>query len=136
MSLKENVKRELDLLVEKGIIYPVKTAKWAAPLVIASKRNGRLRLCGDYFVLNNALLEKNFSLPNIEETLLSLQSGIKYSAKLDMSNNFYQLSFSEESKSLTTLTMGLDCSVVKGCHLVFEMHPVIFKTTLLYSLRI
>ena len=111
LSLKENVKRELDLLVEKRIIHPVKTVKWAAPLVIAFKRNGGLRLCGDYSALNNALLEEKFSLSNIEETLPSLQSEIKYFAKLDMSNAFYQLSLSEEFKSLTTCNteFGLFC---------------------------
>ena len=46
--LREEVEAELDRLQSIGVICPVKTADWAAPIVPVLKKNGVLRLCGDY----------------------------------------------------------------------------------------
>lgn len=50
MVLKKKVEDELDRLQKLGIISPVKHSEWAAPIVPVLKRNGSLRICGDYNV--------------------------------------------------------------------------------------
>ena len=47
-ALKSKVESELVDLQSKGIISPVKHATWAAPIVPVLKKNGQIRICGDY----------------------------------------------------------------------------------------
>ena len=46
------VKEELDKLLKVGFIYPLKQVTWLSPIVIAPKKNGKLRICVDYRKLN------------------------------------------------------------------------------------
>jgi hypothetical protein len=46
------VKEELDKLLEVAFIRLVETTKWVSPLVLALKKNGKLRVCVNYKALN------------------------------------------------------------------------------------
>ena len=46
--LCEKVEKELNRLEQLGIISPVQHSQWAAPIVPISKREGTLRICGDF----------------------------------------------------------------------------------------
>ena len=45
--LKQKVADELDRLCNLGIISPVKTAKWATPIVPVVKKDGTIQIGGD-----------------------------------------------------------------------------------------
>ena len=47
-AIKDAVSQEISRLEEQGIISPVSHSQWAAPIVVVPKKDGRLRLCGDY----------------------------------------------------------------------------------------
>ena len=66
-ALKQKIEVELNNLVEKGIIQPVKHATWAAPVVPILKPDGSLRLCRDYKVtINKFSKTESYPLPRIE----------------------------------------------------------------------
>jgi hypothetical protein len=44
------VKEELDKLLEVGFIRLVETTEWISPVVLALKKNGKLRVCVNYKV--------------------------------------------------------------------------------------
>jgi hypothetical protein len=46
------VKEELDKLLEAGFIRLVETIQWVFPMVLALMKNGTLRVCVNYKVLN------------------------------------------------------------------------------------
>jgi len=46
------VKEELDKLLEARFIKPVEITEWVSPVVLALKKNGKLRVCVNYKVLN------------------------------------------------------------------------------------
>ncbi len=46
------MKEELDKLLEAGSIRPVETIKWLSPMVLALKKNGKLRVCVNYKAVN------------------------------------------------------------------------------------
>lgn len=46
-ALRLKVEAEIDWLVEKGIL-PVPHSEWVAPVVVSVKRNGNIRLRGDF----------------------------------------------------------------------------------------
>jgi len=47
-ALKEAVEENLEASVKSGILVPVKTSRWASPVVVAPKADKSIRLCGDY----------------------------------------------------------------------------------------
>ena len=50
-SLWSRVVDELKRLVEEGIIFPVESSEWATPVVVVPKKDGRIRICGDFRVI-------------------------------------------------------------------------------------
>ena len=55
-SLKPQVDQELDRLVDVGILKKVSYSEWATPIVPVPKKDGQLRICGDYKVSINPCL--------------------------------------------------------------------------------
>ena len=69
-ALKSKVEAELADLQSRGIISPVKHSTWAAPIVPILKKNGKVRIYGDYkLTINQAAPTKTYPLPLIEELL-------------------------------------------------------------------
>ena len=52
----------LDKLEEEGIIEPVDFSEWAAPIVPVVKRDGSIRICGDYKLTINQAAEVDTTL--------------------------------------------------------------------------
>ena len=101
--LKQKVEEELDRLSNLGIIAPVKTSKWAAPIVPVLKRNGSLRICGDFKTTFNQVSDiESYPLPRVEELFTNLSGG-KFFSKLDMSNAYLQLPLADSSKEFLTI---------------------------------
>lgn len=75
-ALCEPVERALDQLVRDGIITPVETSDWATPIVPVVKKDGTIRICGDYKLTLNTFLEVDrFPLPRVEDLLAKLHGG-------------------------------------------------------------
>ena len=101
--LKQKVADELDRLCNLGIISPVKTAKWATPIVPVVKKDGTIRICGDFkSTVNQATHIETYPLPRVEELFSNLAGG-KYFSKLDMSSAYLQLPLAELSKEYLTI---------------------------------
>jgi len=63
------VKEEFDKLLEAGFIRPMETTKWVSPMVLALKKNGKLRVCVNYKALNKVTKKNRYLLPFYEEIL-------------------------------------------------------------------
>ena len=101
--LKEKVEIELDRLQNLGIISPVQHTELATPIVPIMKRDGNIRLCGDYTVtVNQSLSADSYPLPRVEDIFAALQNG-KLFTKLDLSQAYQQLPLDEDSKKFTTI---------------------------------
>ncbi|XP_070394031.1 uncharacterized protein [Dermacentor albipictus] len=83
-TLKEGVTQKLQRLQREGILVPVKTSEWAAPIAPVLKRDGSVRICGDFKVTISpvATIEK-YPLPRIEDIWSALSGGQKFT-KLDL----------------------------------------------------
>ena len=75
ISLKDDIKRELDQMVNNDIIAKIKEGEptqWDNSLVYHRKQNGRLRLCLDPKDLNAAIQREHHVTPTLEEILPKL----------------------------------------------------------------
>ena len=57
------VKEEFDKLLRVKFIRPVKHATWLSLIVVIPKKNGKIRVCVDYWKLNVAIVTDGFPLP-------------------------------------------------------------------------
>ena len=74
--LKEKVGIEIERLQQAGIIKPVTFSDWAAPVVPVIKKDGSVRLCGDYKVSVNQVSKTDvYPLPRVEDLFASLSGG-------------------------------------------------------------
>ena len=79
-ALKPKVEEELRRLQNEGILTKVEWSEWATPIVPVPKRDGSVRLCGDYKItVNPELQAKQYPLPRIEDIFANLAGGQKFS---------------------------------------------------------
>lgn len=103
-ALRPRVEAELKRLTDLGVISPVEHCDWATPVVPVSKKDGPVRLCGDFKVtINPALCVDKYPHPRIEDLFASLAGGQHFS-KLDLSNAYLQMEVEESRKLLTIST--------------------------------
>ena len=101
----EEVRDHLRQLEANGVIRPSKS-QFSSPVVCARKKDGRLRLCVDFRLLNNRTVKDNYSLPRVEEILDAIPKGTQYFTKLDLKSGYHQIEIEESHKDRTAFTVG------------------------------
>ena len=72
-ALKEPIEQELERLEHLKIIEKVNHSEWAAPVVPVLKPDGHIRLCGDYKIAINPVLDiDKYPLPTPEDLFATL----------------------------------------------------------------
>lgn len=102
-AIKEQVGRELNRLEETGTLRKVDYAEWAAPIVPVPKKDGSIRICGDYKVtINPSLQVDQYPLPKPTDLMTCLTGGQQFS-QLDLSSAYQQIALDDESAGLVTI---------------------------------
>ena len=74
-ALRERVEHELNRLEKDGVLQKTPYSDWATHIVTVPKREGCLRLCGDYKVTVNPVLDVDqYPLPKPEDIFATLSS--------------------------------------------------------------
>ena len=129
-SLRPAVEAELDRLEKEGVVTMVSHSAWAAPVVVVPKADDGIRLCGDFKVTVNQVLDVDkYPLPNPQDLLSALAGGKRFT-KLDLKHAYQQLSLSEESKQF--LTINTSKGLYQYLRLPFGVAsaPAIFQSTM------
>ena len=78
-ALRPLVEQELDRLEKAGVLQRVDHSEWAAPIVTVPKRDGSVRICGDYKVTVDLCLDVDqYPLPRPEDLFATLAGGKHY----------------------------------------------------------
>lgn len=93
------LKDELDRLSSLGVITPVnEPTPWVSQIVLAHKKNGKIRVCLDPHELNKRILREHFTLPVLEDVLHKLHDAKIYLPVTGMSSLMRNLATSQHFK--------------------------------------
>ena len=96
-------------LEAEGVIKKVVTSEWAARIMTTLKRDGCVRVCGDFKVTINPQLEvDHYPLPRIDDIYASLGRGTLFSV-IDLPHAYLQIGVEEQFRPFLTIntTHGL-----------------------------
>ena len=107
IALRDKIASELLRLEKEGIIEKVESSEWATPIVPVLKPDNTVRICGDYKITINPVLDApEYPLPTAEEVFSKLSGGQKFS-KLDLSHVYQQILLDKESRKYVTINTYL-----------------------------
>ena len=93
-ALKPLVEQELDRLEKSGVLERIYHSAWAAPIVTVLKRDRQVRICGDYKVTINPVLDVNqYPLPRPEDLFAG-----KFFSTLDLSHAYIQILLDDDAR--------------------------------------
>jgi len=103
-ALKPRVEADLDRLESAGVITKVEHCEWGTPIVPVPKKDGTVRVCGDFKVTVNPNLEPDrYPVPKVDDMLANLANGQKFS-KIDLANAYLQLELDDEGEEILTIS--------------------------------
>ncbi|UYV76620.1 K02A2.6-like [Cordylochernes scorpioides] len=101
--MRNAIEKELENLEAQGVITKIERSDWATPIVPIMKKNGHVRICGDFKITLNPVLKiDQYPLPKIEDIFAILGRGINFS-KIDLSQAYLQLELDEKSKEMAVI---------------------------------
>ena len=129
-AIRARLDRELERLQREDIIQPVEFAEWAAPVVPVVKRDGTVRLCGDYkLTVNRVAKVDSYPLPRVEDLFAQLSGGQTFT-KLDLAHAYQQLVVDEPSRKYLTVNTHKGLFEYKRLPFGVASAPAIFQRTI------
>ena len=120
----------LDRLEKEGVVTKVSHSAWAAPVVVVPKADGGIRLCGDFKVTVNQVLDVDkYPLPNPQDLLSALAGGARF-MKLDLKHAYQQLPLSKDSKQFLTINTSKGLYQYNRLPFGVASAPAIFQSTI------
>lgn len=102
-SIREAVEEELDRLEAEGILIKTDHSEWATPIVVVPKTDGKYRICGDFKItLNPVLNVDQYPLPKPQDLFATLAGGKEFT-KLDLSQAYLQLPLDQASRKYVVI---------------------------------
>ncbi|GJZ58060.1 reverse transcriptase domain-containing protein [Tanacetum coccineum] len=143
-KIYEVIKKEVEKLLNAGLIYPISDSPWVSPVHCVPKKGGitvvknddndliptRLvtgwRVCIDYRKLNEATRKDHFPLPFMDQMLKRL-AGNQYYCFLDGFSGYFQIPIDPKDQEKTTLLTHTERSPIAAYLLGYAMHPTRFN---------
>ncbi|GKB36049.1 reverse transcriptase domain-containing protein [Tanacetum coccineum] len=120
-KIHDVIKKEVEKLLDAGLIYPISDSPWVSPVHCVPKKGGMTvvtndenelvptglvtgwRVCIDYHKLNEATRKDHFPLPFMNQMLERL-TGNKYYCFLDGFLGYFQIPIDPKDQEKTTFT--------------------------------
>ncbi|XP_064466262.1 uncharacterized protein K02A2.6-like [Ornithodoros turicata] len=126
-AMRDKVDEALEVMIADGILEPVTFSNWATPIVPVFKKDGSVRICGDYkATVNRALLPDRYPLPTADEIFGNIAGG-EFFSKLDLYQAYLQLEMDDKSSDVLTLNTHRGLYRVKRLPYGISAAPGIFQ---------
>lgn len=126
-SIKPQLKKTLDNLLERGIIDKVEQpTDWVNNIVIVEKPNKSLRICLDPLHLNKSVCLDQFPIPTLDELALKLKGKTMFTV-LDLKDGFYQVPLDSDSAKLCTFVTPMGKYCFKRLPFGLNVSPEVFQ---------
>ena len=99
LARRRLVKEELQRMLRLGIIEP-SYSSWASPIVLVEKKDGTIRFCVDFRLVNDLLVKDSYPLPRIDDSIDALR-GSQWFSTLDLQSGYWQLPMDPKDKDKT-----------------------------------
>lgn len=101
---EEIIAKHIETMLQNEIIEKA-TSPWAAPVVLAKKKDGSWRFCVDYRRLNSVTKKDSYPLPRIDDVVDALGSGTaRVFSTLDVASGYWHIPIADEDKEKTAFT--------------------------------
>ena len=96
LSVKEHeeLQAQIEDLLAQGHIHPSQSP-YDTPILFVPKKNGRWRMCIDYWALNKQTIKDRYPLPRIDD-LLDCLGKAKYFSTIDLASGYHQIAMKED----------------------------------------
>lgn len=98
-KIGEFVREEIQRMRKLGVVVPSESP-YSSPVVVVTKKGGKLRLCVDYRRLNEVTQKDAYPLPLIDDLLHNI-SGAQYFSSLDAQSGYWQVPVAPEDRAKT-----------------------------------
>lgn len=102
MSKRKEAETMIRDMSDQGLIER-SNSPWSSPLVLVKKKDGSLRCCVDYRLLNDSTVKDSYPLPRIDDTLDAL-SGAHWFSTLDLKAGYHQISVAKQDRMKTAFS--------------------------------
>lgn len=96
---REKVRDMVGEMLEAGVIRE-SVSNYASPIILVRKKDGKVRMCIDYRMLNSITVKERYPMPIIEDEVCRL-AGQAWFITLDLISGYYQVPIAEQNKHLT-----------------------------------
>ena len=96
MTTTELIELQIQLqdMLDKKMIRP-SVLPWGAPVLFLRKKDGTMRLCIDYRMLNKVTIKNRYPLSRIDDLFDQMKGAIVFS-KIDLRSGYHQLRIKDE----------------------------------------
>ena len=111
--LESEVKQQVQSMVDQGVLEP-SDGTWSSPVVLVKKKDGTVRICGDFRKLNRVCEVPAFPIPRIDSLLDSLGGNSLFSV-LDLKSGYNQMKIRAEDRCKTSITLPFGLWQYRTC---------------------
>lgn len=130
LGLREKVDVELDRLLSKKIITPIRHSQWASPIVVVPKADGSIRMCIDCKVtINKFVKAEHYPIPLIDDILASI-AGSQVFTVIDLKVAYTQLEVVDSCRDLLTINTHRGLFRYNRLPFGVSVAPSIFQETM------
>ena len=103
-AMYEEVRQHVKEMLDSGVIRE-SDSPYSSNVVLVRKKDGSLRFCIDYRLLNSKTRKDAYMLPRFDDIIDTI-GGAKYFSKLDLRSGYWQVEVEEQDKAKTAFTVG------------------------------
>ena len=100
----KTLKKEVERLVELGVLKRQPSSEWASPTFIIPKKNKTVRFISDFREVNKRLVRTPFPIPKIS-TVLQEMEGFTYATALDLNMGYYTIRLDSDAQKICTIIL-------------------------------